>query len=137
MPEENPYQRVLRQSKEMQAEALRLAEELVQTLQTLPPHPVWGQGNWLGLVERWESAETVVGALALCLQIVRMQEPMTLHNLSRQLRRWRREQGAEDLGWLARPHDSRTWAVCVLSVPQARGAQDPHRVLWASGSDAG
>mgnify|MGYP007135543423 CR=1 FL=1 len=53
-----------------------------------------------GLVERWESAETVIAALKLCMKIVREQDPLTMQNLSRQLRHWRRVQGHENVGWL-------------------------------------
>jgi hypothetical protein len=98
--DESPYQQVVRRSKEAQDEAVRLAEELVRTLKEYPPDPIWGNGNWLGLAERWESAETIIAALKLCLTMVKEQNPMTVHNLSRQLRHWRRAQGEEGPGWL-------------------------------------
>ncbi|BCL78863.1 hypothetical protein ccbrp13_13280 [Ktedonobacteria bacterium brp13] len=97
---ETSYEKILRRSKEVQDDEVRLAEELVQVLKETPPHPIWGKGNWLGLVERWESAETVIAALKLCMKIVREQDPLTMQNLSRQLRHWRRVQGHENVGWL-------------------------------------
>jgi hypothetical protein len=98
--EETPYEKIVRRLQEAKEEEVRLAEELVRVLKELPEHPIWGRGNWLGLVERWESAETVSGALKLCLAILRDQEPMTIQNLSRQLRHWRRAQGKTNVGWL-------------------------------------
>ena len=64
---ESPYEKLMRRCQQAQAETIQVAEDLVQALKA---QPVWGTGNWFGLVERWESAEKVNAALKLCLTIV-------------------------------------------------------------------
>ena len=99
MNEETPIEKIIRRSKEVQEETIQLADELVRVLKETPAHPLWEE-NILGIVERWESAETVAAALKLCIAMVLQQNPFTERNLTRQLRRWRRAQQKEDVGWL-------------------------------------
>lgn len=94
--EESPYEKIVRRCEQAQTETIQLAEELVQTMKEHPRDPVW-ERNWFGLVERWERAETVNAALTLCLEIIRNQDPMSMQNLSRQLRHWRRMHGHTNL----------------------------------------
>jgi hypothetical protein len=96
---ETPYVAILRRMKEARAETVRLAEELVQLLKEPSPDPFWDTA-WSGIVERWESMETVTAALELCKAMIGQHNPHTLHNLSSQLRHWRRAQGEKNLGWL-------------------------------------
>lgn len=46
--------------------------------------------------------ETIVGALEVCLEIAKERDPVTVQNLSRQFKRWRRDQGKgkREQGWL-------------------------------------
>lgn len=96
---EPPLVTIERRIKQVRAEALRLAEEVVRLLEEGQPDPVWDT-NWVGMVGRWESLETITAALELCVLIIRQHDPCTLRNLSNQLRHWRRAQGRADRGWL-------------------------------------
>lgn len=96
---EELFTNIVQRSHELRAEAVHLAEEVISVLKEPSWEPV-GEDNGLRIVQRWESVETILAALKICLQIAREQDPLGVQNLSRQLRRWRREQGGGDLGWL-------------------------------------
>ena len=96
---EHPLTTIKRRIKTARAEALRLAEEVVRLLQEDQPDPFWDT-NWVGMAGRWESLESVTAALEICVLLLRQHDPMTVRNLSNQLRHWRRGQGRAERGWL-------------------------------------
>jgi len=93
--------KILRALGEAQKEGERLAQELAQVMQSQASEKEWTEtSTWYEVVQRWECTETVVDVLVLCVKILREQDPFTQRNLSRQLRRWRREEGRTERGWL-------------------------------------
>lgn len=96
---EGPYETVVRKLREAREEAEHLIDALGRSLQELP-HDVPGTWTWLDLVLRWEQMETEVDVLRLCLSIQGERNPETVRNVSRQLRRWRRGEGKDSLGWI-------------------------------------
>lgn len=97
--EEHPLTTIGRRITAAKAEALRLAEEVVRLLKEEQPDPFWDD-NWVGMAGRWESLESVTAALEICVLLIRQHDPMTIRNLSNQLRHWRRVQGRAERGWL-------------------------------------
>jgi hypothetical protein len=97
--EEHPLTTIGRRITAAKVEALRLAEEVVRLLQEDQPDPFWDD-NWVGMAGRWETLESVAAALEICVLLIRQHDPMTIRNLSNQLRHWRRVQGRAERGWL-------------------------------------
>jgi hypothetical protein len=96
---EELFKSIMDRTQEVRNEAVDVAEEVLSFLKEVSSD-LGEEDNGLRIVQRWECAETILAALKLCVQVAREQDPLGVQNLSRQLRRWRREQGEGELGWL-------------------------------------
>lgn len=55
----------------------------------------------LGMIERWETIETISAALQVCLRVQHEHQPEHLRQLRGQLKYWRRAQSGENIaGWI-------------------------------------
>lgn len=100
MEKDGPGEKMLRMVRDAQAEEEQLAAELVRVLNGRADPSASPMLSCLESVARWERAEAIAGVLRICIALATETDPFTMHNLSRQLRRWRREEGETNRGWL-------------------------------------
>jgi hypothetical protein len=98
MEREGPYETMLRKIREASEEAVRLANEMVRILEEQEDLP--RTCTCLDMMLCLEQRQMLVDVLSLCLKIQQERNPEAVRNVSRQLRRWLKEEGKGERGWI-------------------------------------
>ncbi len=99
MSQEEQWAKLSKQMEDLQQETIRLAGELQRALEE-QPMGIGDLADWQAWTKRWEQAETITAALRLGLTILSEEDSEEVKSLCRQLRRWRRLEGAPGVGWI-------------------------------------
>jgi hypothetical protein len=94
MPEAE--QSLLQRLGDLQQEARRLAQELLEQLGNVPDVESVPE-----MIKRWEQIEAIIGALQMSQEVLAEEDSEELKRCARQLRRYRRLQGhSGNVGWV-------------------------------------